>query len=127
MTAKIVERKVADVGSIDSNLAAVWVVETVDEVDDGAFAGTGFANKTNHFTGLNFKVEIFDGFFALFITKTHVVKRNMASHGTGWFCSGGLGSFFFGQIEDEKEAFGGGEGMGKPVENLSKPLEWSIK
>lgn len=74
-------------------MAAVGVVKTVDQIDDSAFAGAGFADQSDHFTRFNIKGKSLDNFFALFVAKSDVLKNDVSGN---WFSfNGGSFDFFF--------------------------------
>ena len=43
---------------VDQNLATIALVQTVEHVHEGRFAGTVFAKKANNLTGLDNQVDV---------------------------------------------------------------------
>ena len=72
--AQVVEGNVADVHAVEGDPAAVDVIESHQQVDDGRLAAPRGADEGDFFTCLDFEVEVVDDLLAGHVGEVHVLE-----------------------------------------------------
>ena len=110
---------IRDILAVNEDTAAVHVVETGDQVDDGAFSCSGRSYQSDTFSGFYGERDVFQDLFAFIVGEAHMVEGDLAAdlgHFPGIFLVGDG----YRLIHGLKDTFQVGDVVDEVVENVSE-------